>query len=134
MDGDTVVVSAGDDGSMYAWEVKTGVVLETFAGSVVCRGGLVSLACREAPWQTPSPQFVAACQADKAFVNVWAWRKVCVSVGVCACCMSMPRSCVCVSGVCVLCALFCVRCPLCVWLNRAVLSRCRRCCCACDAL
>ncbi len=35
-DADTLVVSGGDDGTLQAWELTTGVVVETFKGGGAC--------------------------------------------------------------------------------------------------
>jgi hypothetical protein len=76
-DGDTVVITAGDDGNAVAWELGTGVTLETFKGAPpCCARGLAPVFGRLAAHTAPAVQYLVGCQSDRPFINVWAWGKV----------------------------------------------------------
>lgn len=75
-DVDTLVVSGGDDGTLVAWELSTGVVVETFKGGGACGArAIAAVHGRVAAHCMPTPQYLVACQADRPFMHVWAWGK-----------------------------------------------------------
>ena len=76
MDADAIVLTSGDDGVTNAWELKTGVVLEAFKGSVCGRQGLATVTASATLHGAPTVQYIVSCQADKPFINVWQWGKV----------------------------------------------------------
>ena len=76
MDADAIVLTSGDDGVTNAWELKTGVVVEAFKGSVCGRQGLATVTASATLHGAPTVQYIVSCQADKPFINVWQWGKV----------------------------------------------------------